>query len=321
LPDLTVPAEVVGTPRTLVRFGVDARDGLGMGVSLAASRLPRGAVFAPADGVFEWTPSDDDLGEYSLTFTAANTLGAVTTKTVSLTIDSGLPRLAKLENGVASNAPAGCSPGSVATLRGHSLFAGAIPVSDRSGVSTELAGTRVSVNGDYAAVLYASSDRVDLLCPAADAGSTLTIAVETAAGRSNELIVAMQPSTPGLLTTEDSGTGQAVAVRSGSLEIATVPSDRLNGEPALAGDTLVFDATGFDCSSESVWGLSMHVGLDLMPVTSVRSAPGNAGICEVQVSVPASALGDAVPVTLQVIGKDGLKRVSNQGSISVASRF
>jgi uncharacterized protein (TIGR03437 family) len=320
-PDLTAPGEVNSTPQTPVRFQVKSLDYQGLGVTLSAANLPPGAVFEPEEGVFEWTPATGDLGTYKLLFTATSPLGAATTKVVNLSIDSGLPRLTELENGAGGGAPAACSPGSVATVRGHSLFAGAVPAADWSGASSEMSGTRVLVNGAYAAILYASAERVDLLCPAAAPETALDIVVETAAGRSNSLRVSMETNAPGLFTRGDSDNLQAIAIRADSLEPAAVPSERLNGKPALPGDILAFDATGIECSSGSVAALSMQIGLDLMPVIAVNPAPGQAGICRVQVSVPASANGDAVPVILQVTGNDGLKRTSNQSTISVASRL
>jgi hypothetical protein len=75
-------------------------------------------------GVMQWTPKDEDLGIHELVFTATNTLGATTTKIVKLYVDSGQPVLITLENGAGTTAPAGCSPGSVATIRGRSLIIG-----------------------------------------------------------------------------------------------------------------------------------------------------------------------------------------------------
>jgi hypothetical protein len=44
---------------------------------------------------------------------------------------------------------------------------------------------------------------------------------------------------------------------------------------------------------------------------------GRAGVCEVQVTIPASALGDAVAATLELTGSDGKKNLSNQTTIGV----
>ena len=310
-PDLVVPTDPAGTPQSPIRFTATASDARGLGVTLAASGLPAGANFDRASGVLQWEPTDKDLGVHEIAFTATNTLGAATTRTVKLYVDSGLPVVTKLENGAGSSAPAGCSPGSVATLRGRSLFAGTIPASDRSGASAELGGTRVLVNGSYAAVLYASANRVDLLCPAAAAGTRLAITVETAAGQSKELDNVMRTSVPGLFTADDSGAGQAMAVRSGTLDLAAIPNARFSGKAALPGDSLSFLATGIDCSPETAVNLSVHLGSDVLPVTGVKLLAGHAGLCEIQVAVPFGGTGDAVPATLQFLQGDGQKITSN----------
>jgi hypothetical protein len=87
-----------------------AGDARGFGVNLAAAGLPTGAAFDPKSGVLQWVPTDKDLGVYEIAFTATNMLGAVTTKTVKLYVDSGLPVVTSLENGAGSSAPAGCIP-------------------------------------------------------------------------------------------------------------------------------------------------------------------------------------------------------------------
>lgn len=319
-PELRAPTELAGTPGVPIHFTVSAADGTGLGVSLAAAGLPRGAVFDAETGALDWTPTDGDLGSYGLTFTATDTLGAAASKAVKLLVGSGLPVVTAFAKGTEAGAPAGCSPGAVAAIRGNWLFGGAVPLADPSGSNTELGGTRVLVNGEYAPVLYASADRVDVLCPANAAGSSLRIAVETAAGRSNALASSMQASTPQLFTVADSENGQALAVRSGTSDLAAIPNEKLSGKPALAGDTLAFQATGIACSMDSVYSLSVEMGLDVIPITSLESVSGHAGVCQVEVVVPPSAAGDAVPVSLRVLGAGGAKTTSNQSIISVAVR-
>jgi uncharacterized protein (TIGR03437 family) len=319
-PDLVVPNEPLATPQSPIRFTVTASDSRGLTVNLAASGLPPGASFDPASGVLQWTPTNRDLGFHEIALTATNSLGGATTKTVKLFVDSGLPVVTKLENGAGSSAPAGCSPGSVATLRGRSLFAGAIPASDPSGASIDLGGTRVLVNGGYAAVLYASADRVDLLCPAAAAGTPLAIAIETAAGQSKSLNRWMQAAAPGLFQVDDSGAKQAWAIRSGSLDLAAIPNPRFSGKPALPGDRLAFRATGIACTPETAISLRMNLDSYVVPLTELQPLAGHAGVCQILVSVPFGVVGDAVPVTLQFLGTDGRTTTSNQTTISVAAR-
>ncbi|HUB82477.1 MAG TPA: putative Ig domain-containing protein [Bryobacteraceae bacterium] len=311
IPELRVPAELAGTPGVPIHFTVTAAGGADMSIRLAATGLPRGAVFDTDTGIFDWTPAKADLGAYGVSFTASNSSGAVASKAVSLLVGSGVPVVSTL---------AGCSPGAVAEVRGNWLFNGAIPMADPSGSGDELGGTRVSVNGEYAPVLYASADRVGILCPAVAAGTSLSVAVETAAGRSNPVAASMQANTPRLLTVADSESVQALAVRSGTSELAAIPNDKLNGKPALAGDTLTFQATGLPCSMDSVYSADMQIGLDVMPVTLLAPEPGHAGVCRVEVVVPPSAVGDAVPVSLSVRGGDGARITSNRALISVDVR-
>ncbi len=318
-PNLLVPAEAAGKPGSAIAFTVTASDPQGLDVHLAASGLPPTAVFDPESGVLQWTPTESDLGVQQVEFTAANALGASITKSVKIYVDSGLPVISKLENGAGAGAPAGCSPGSVATIRGRSLFTGTSAASDPAGSGGDLGGTRVLVNGVPTAVLFASSSRVDLLCPAIAPGTPLGISVETAAGKSNELQTSMRESAPGLFTINGAGTGQALAMQDGSLDLAAIPNARYAAKPALADDMVAFRATGIDCDRQTAARLSLKLGTYLVPAAAATPAPGYAGVCEITARIPSLA-GDAIPVTLIVLQSDGQEVVSNEGTIGVTSR-
>ena len=246
-------------------------------------------------------------------------LGASTTKSVKVYVDSGLPVVSKLENGAGTGAPAGCSPGSVATIRGRSLFTGTSAAYDPAGTSDNLSGTRVLVNGVPAAVLFASATRVDLLCPTADGGTPLAISVETAAGTSNELRTSMRESVPGLFTANGEGTGQALAMQDGSLELAAIANARYAAKPASPDDMVSFRATGIGCDPQTAARLSLKIGTYLVPVAAATPASGYAGVCEITARVPAVA-GDAIPVTLVLLQNDGQQVESNEGTIGVTAR-
>jgi hypothetical protein len=75
---LTIPSVNVEATGTLT-FSVTASDGNADAIStLAAAPLPTGAVFTPdishTSGVFTWTPTSDQVGSYTVTFTASNAL-------------------------------------------------------------------------------------------------------------------------------------------------------------------------------------------------------------------------------------------------------
>ena len=46
----------------------DPNDVPANGLTLSATGLPTGATFAPATGVFSWTPTEDQQGSYGVTF-------------------------------------------------------------------------------------------------------------------------------------------------------------------------------------------------------------------------------------------------------------
>jgi uncharacterized protein (TIGR03437 family) len=168
--------------------------------------------------------------------------------------------------------------------------------------------------------LYASASRVDLLCPVAEAGARLAITVETSAGQSQELDSLVQASAPGLFTADGSGMGQALALRSGTPDVAAIPNAHFTAKPALPDDSLSFLATGIDCSQETIGNLSLRLDQSAVPVSALEPLAGHAGICEIRVSIPATVIGDAVPAILQFVGSDGRKIGSNAVMIAVAAR-
>ncbi len=70
-------------------FTVQAEDADKDAVTLAVDEgtLPKGAVFAPATGKFTWTPTEEQVGEYELAFTAADAY-ETTSKRVGVTVKS-----------------------------------------------------------------------------------------------------------------------------------------------------------------------------------------------------------------------------------------
>ena len=83
-PRLRVAASQTGTPGAPVHFDVVANDERPFG--LTASELPSGAVFDTASGAFTWVPTEQDRGSHSIRFSATNSLGLSTSKTVTVKI-------------------------------------------------------------------------------------------------------------------------------------------------------------------------------------------------------------------------------------------
>ena len=191
-------------------------------------------------------------------------------------------------------APAVCSPAAVASLVGQFLPEDAAPVSDRSANSTSLAGARVLINGSYAPVLYASSDRVDFLCPAVPPSTSLNIAVETAAGLSNPVETRVEEASPGIFTSES----------------AVGPSG-----------TLSLRATGMNWLAKfpTVRAL-IRIGTQYIPIDSITPDPQVPGIATLTVTLPSDYAGDSVPAIIEVVQTDGRSVSSNPASIPVGTR-
>jgi hypothetical protein len=84
-PVLIAPAKQAGIPGQPMQFDVVAAD------SLSASSLPSGATFDTNTGAFAWVPTAQDLGRHTIEFTATNSLGLSTTRSVEVNITSERP--------------------------------------------------------------------------------------------------------------------------------------------------------------------------------------------------------------------------------------
>ena len=318
-PVLNVPAIPSVKTGSHATFHVAARSADGLPVTLAVQQLPAWAAFDPQSGDLEWNPSTDDRGVHRITFSASTATGASSSAQVETYVGSGLPELNGLLNGAGDGATAACTPGSVATLTGRFLAATDVPASDHSGASLNLQGTEVWVNGARTPVLSASARRVEFLCPAAAVGTALGITVRNDAGSSKELQSTMLADAPGILTVDGSGKGQARAMVAGSSEYAAVANPHFPGSPAVAGDSLLFLATGIACDANSSNGsLQASIGRHLSPILSIQPSAAYAGICELTVSLPYGIAADTVPFWFDVVHFDGTVGRSNSVSIAVA---
>jgi uncharacterized protein (TIGR03437 family) len=316
-PRVSAPRELSVKSGAPVRFQVTAMDTGRLPLAVSASPLPGSATFDPSTGSFEWLPATADLGSHEIAFTATGATGQPMHKTVKVDVGTGVPVVTALRNGASASAPAACSPGSAATLEGYFLSTSDEPVSDPSGASTSLGGASVLVNGQYARMLKTSSRRVSFLCPALPASSALHISVENAAGVSATIDTAVEETAPGIFGIEGPNGEQAVAVLAASGELAAVTNHRFAGNPALPGDTLAVQATGFDCSNASL--PQLQIGPEYARILSVEPS-ANAGVCIIEAVVPSGISGDNVPMTLQTARSDASPVRSNTAFIAVDLR-
>ena len=233
---------------------------------------------------------------------------------------SSAPLLTKLRNAAGETALPACSPGSLATVEGASLLNPETAVFyDFSGSAAGLGGSQVLVNGAPALLRYASSERLDFVCPEMAPGTPIEIHVETGRATSNRLYSAMVESSPGVLSVDGTGTGQALAMRENSSDVAALPNFRFHATPALAGDLLSLRVTGVDCSetSRGEGRLRVELGGETIPPSSVYRAAVDAGACQVSFRVPSGVSGDSVPLAVGSLRGDGSVVRSNPVSIVV----
>jgi uncharacterized protein (TIGR03437 family) len=309
-PVLRVPQTALAKFGSPVRFTAHAAHSGGMPVQLSAAGLPPGGFFTPETGVFEWTPSQAQQGSYDITFTAATAAGSNTGHT-RIEVSSGEPVLSQTE-------PASCSPSAVARLHGKWLSQADSTLSDRSGNSMALGGTRVTVNRQYVPVLSASFTELNILCLNVAPGTALQIAVETEAGVTQPFETTMQEASPTLLTL-DEGQDQALITIAGTGQLAMARNFKVAAQPAQPGDSVSIWATGLDSSlATGDSQVLLRVGDVTVTADAVEPLPGFAGVFQMEARLPSAvAFGEAVPVQIQILRADGQHIRSNTATMAI----
>jgi uncharacterized protein (TIGR03437 family) len=305
-PVLRVPQRQVAKVGAPLSYSVTAVDPHDLPVRVEAEGIPAGASFDAAAGVFQWSPTEFQTGQYRITFTATNSAHQSSKAQVLLDVDSGRP--------VVTATPLPCSAGAVGTLSGKWLGASGSPLSDPSGESFVLGGTSVAINGTTIPVLYSSEDRVHFLCPTSATVSETQFSVEVTSdfGSSEPVTMGMAEASPQLLSTNGSAQGQGLISFSGTNELVMDRNFSVASHPAQPGDQIVILATGLG----SALGLAadtmvVHLGDVPVGVTSVEAVPRGAGVFAIHVSVPPAMAFGTERVQLQMTGADGRQFTSN----------
>ncbi len=178
---------------------------------------------------------------------------------------------------------------------------------------TELAGTRVLVNGVPAPLIFATADQVNAIVPwMTAAGETLgtEIVVERGGETSDIGYVTASPTAPGLFTADSSGDGQAAALNQ---------DGSVNGpqNPAAPGEIVVFYGTGGGLTTatpidgaaaegpaELLAEVEVRIGFQPAQVLYAGAAPGLVhGVIQLNVLMdPELPVSAATPVDLWIGG-------------------
>jgi hypothetical protein len=296
---LSVPERKTTSPGAHIQIPVRAFDDTGNRVAARVSNSPKGAQFNSMTGMFEWTPSESDMGQHAVSFAIENSVGVTVTRTVIVSVVPSRPHLETLRS-VAGSEQSGCSPGTLMALEGTFLDDSTAPETGR-----------LLVNGNPAVIADATSEQLRFVCPVLAAGTLLRIVREVGHQRSNELSTVMLEAAPQLFTID--GTDRALALHSSGL--AALPRFDRIAMPAAAGDEVTFWATGINCVENIASRLTLHIGHDYQQIRLRPSAL--AGVCELHATVPAGVSGDDVEVFLESVRNDGMPVRSNRTLIAV----
>jgi uncharacterized protein (TIGR03437 family) len=317
VPRLSVPNYISSQHGLPVHFTAVALDKQNLHLGVTVSDQPSQAVFDSQTGEFEWLPTERDLGRHVVTFASRDDAGKVITQTTTIEILSGSPTLTGLQNGSGKGAASACTPGSVATVTGRFLSTLEAPV---SGGGAQDIPTRLLINGVEAQTISIAKDRLDFVCPMMAPETDLEIVAEMQSGKSNPLRTRMSELSPGIFTVDRPGSGQAIAWRSDSSDLALIPSYRFEGKPVLAGDAVTILATGINCRENyGAQNLSISLGGMQIPIDSFSASTHLPGACEVNVTIPRGTYGDAVPMILHATRSDGRIVASNAASIAIGN--
>lgn len=221
------------------------------------------------------------------------------------------PATGQLVN-AASNIIAAVAPGEAVTLYGSGIGPSTLAQSspDQLGnTPADLAGSVVYFTGVPAPIVYTWSQQIGLVVPYEVTPGTARIAVQFGNAVSLELPVSVEATAPALYTADGSGKGQAMAVNHSTGVTNTASS------PVSAGSVITLYLTGAgELSPAAPDGAPNSAGI-AHPLADVTASIGGVaatvayaggdnglapGMIRVDVTVPSSVSGSAVPVVVSV---------------------
>lgn len=294
---------------TELRFPVSTVD---PGATISTGRLPAGAVFDANTGEFRWTPDSTQIGTHQIVFGATDPAGGSASASVTVQVDSGGPVVTGVVNAASRLREAACSPGSIATIEGRWLANGAT-VTDPTGSSLELAGTKVWANGAAVPVLSASDEELNILCPEAVPGSELELVVQTDHGTADPVRTKAVSAAAGLYSLDGSGKGQGRVSQPDTNRTAIIRNYQTAGQPVTAGEQVVSYGTGLG----NLTDILLQVGESEVTGAVVTPVPGRPGLYQIRFTIPSIAPGNNIPLLLSGNTPEGSRVSTNTVSIAV----
>jgi len=189
------------------------------------------------------------------------------------------------------------APGEISALFGAGL-ANTIAVADSQPLPTTLANVQVRVNGTPAGLFFVSPEQINFQIPRTTAATTGGLNVPSATAlievfSNGQLIRAgafqIAPAVPGIFTTNQSGTGAAVALDAFTFTPGPFNARQSNGQPniiAVFGTGLGADVT--DNDGNAAGSTTATIGGANAGVSYAGRAPGFSGLNQFNITFPAN---------------------------------
>ena len=273
---------------TTVRYGIGAGDGRMLGRRMI-------------NGVRNLAVADD-AGLFVATWTG---------RSGELTLEHGLMvgilapplRLAALNAGSSAPVTASVAPGALVALYGANLTGGGkvLTVAPGFPLPTDLAGTRVLVNGIPAGLLMTSPGQVNLQIPYETPPGTASVEVRLGANAAiATLVVPVAAQSPGVFSLDLTGTGPCIATHA-DYRLITLQ------DPAQPNETVLIFLTGLGAVTPTIAngaaaggplrrvadsGIQVLFNSVAGQITYAGLSPGYAGLYQINVLVPDHASVD-----------------------------
>lgn len=313
-----------------------------------------GAIFAGRFNVngsvgCQWTPSTPDSWisiasfssvngsgsvDYTLTpnFTGVDRVGSVVVNNETFTLTQGPSKPTIVANGILNAASFRAGPiaaGEIITIYGTLMGPAEIKTleltADRTGITADLARTRVLFDGVPAPIIYTTEKQLSCIVPFEVQGKTTTkVKVEYQGAASDETEIPVAQTAPAIFTQNASGTGPAAILnQDNTLNGSTNAAARNSviqifatggGQTNPAGQT--GKLTGTPLPQFPAGRITVRINNIDAPIVYAGGAPGLVqGLIQINVRVPATApIGAAVPILIRA------NNVDSPAGVTVAIR-
>lgn len=192
------------------------------------------------------------------------------------------------------------APEAIAAAFGTNL-ATTTMIANATPLPTDLAGTKVRINGELAPLFFVAPTQINFLVPASVQTGPAVIEIISADGAISRGTINLATTAPSLFTSNASGVGApaAIATKDGVNYLAVGNAD---GSANLidAGDYLVLFGTGMRKASTNA--AKITIGGREAPVQYVGAQGGFAGLDQLNTQIPAGVSG-VVDVVVSINGK------------------